>query len=492
MSAALLIRPGRTTLADWRAIYRGAPVSLDPIARADVEAGVAGLALAQGREAGPSVAEGAAAGPSVVDFIQKSGDHLPAGLVRLILGLKVASLGQGLSGVRWAVVAQLAECLGQGILPAIPESNAGDRLALSHLFGLLTGAVEVFGDRKPRSAAKALKKAGLAPVNLTATERAALVSGSQPSTAFALAGLFAAERVFQSSLVACALSLTSIGSGAVLHRRVHRLRRQPGEIAVAEALRSLLGSEGGLVPDAAREAATAPATLESRRMTAQLGACLDLLRDAGETLQRAANAVSEGPLVLWQTGEIVAGVEDTSCVQLAGDLTALALCETGLMAERRVGLVSGYGAGADGHAPGGSPPVAMVGGFNAENRQRALPIALGFNAGEGHAAAQAGGGRLLSAAGTAALVLAVEVLVAASAGVGRPGNRPGPLDVIRTTLRERLPQITGEGGFAPTDLAGAAELIRSGDLAAPFTELLPGLVPRPVETPPLGARRNRQ
>ena len=43
-SAAIELRPGVTPLADWRDVYRGAPLTLDPIARADVEAGRAALA----------------------------------------------------------------------------------------------------------------------------------------------------------------------------------------------------------------------------------------------------------------------------------------------------------------------------------------------------------------------------------------------------------------------------------------------------------------
>ena len=44
------LRPGLTPLADWRAIYRGAAVTLDPIARADVEAGRAALAAILSQE----------------------------------------------------------------------------------------------------------------------------------------------------------------------------------------------------------------------------------------------------------------------------------------------------------------------------------------------------------------------------------------------------------------------------------------------------------
>ena len=36
-----------------------------------------------------------------------------------------------------------------------------------------------------------------------------------------------------------------------------------------------------------------------------MGACLDLLRQAAATLERAANAVTEDELVLWQSEEII-------------------------------------------------------------------------------------------------------------------------------------------------------------------------------------------
>ena len=41
MSPGILLRPGAMALADWRAIYFGAPVALDEGCRAAVEAGAA-------------------------------------------------------------------------------------------------------------------------------------------------------------------------------------------------------------------------------------------------------------------------------------------------------------------------------------------------------------------------------------------------------------------------------------------------------------------
>jgi hypothetical protein len=40
--ADVVLRPGQTTLADWRAIYRGARVTLDPACHVAVSAGARG------------------------------------------------------------------------------------------------------------------------------------------------------------------------------------------------------------------------------------------------------------------------------------------------------------------------------------------------------------------------------------------------------------------------------------------------------------------
>ena len=57
-----------------------------------------------------------------------------------------------------------------------------------------------------RMACEALAGAGLAPVALGPKEGLALLNGTQFSTANALAGLFEAERLFQSALLTGALA----------------------------------------------------------------------------------------------------------------------------------------------------------------------------------------------------------------------------------------------------------------------------------------------
>src|SRR3546814_12230376 len=90
-------------------------------------------------------------------------------------------------------------------------------------------------------AAEALRRVGLKPLSLGPKEGLALLNGTQVSTALALAGLFQAEHVFGSALVAGGLSVDAMkGSDAPFDPRIHEMRGQKGQIAVGGALRCLL------------------------------------------------------------------------------------------------------------------------------------------------------------------------------------------------------------------------------------------------------------
>ena len=475
-AAAVFLRPGFATLADWRNIYRGAPVALDPISRADVEAGAAALQAVLSREDTQGRGDDRDVGPTVVELLNKGGEPLPAAIVRLAVALKLASLGQGASGASWRLVETIESCLRHDLLPAVPAGNASDRLAFAHLASILTGAGEVASGQKRTPSSKALKKLGLAPARLTEAERRAILSGTQLSTAFALAGLFEAERVFQSGLVAGALSAHSArAADPPLHPSIARIQRHPGGIDVAAALRKLLPAGAHL----ARQDAP-PEWGNVRRNQARMGACLDLLRQAGVTLERQANAVTERRLVLWQTEEIADAVEETSAVALASDLIAMAIREIGGMSEERIRATAERPNGSSADAGAGSTgPLAMAAGFVAENRDRAGRAGLAGEAQDEGNSAGDGVRRLLPMAGTAALVVAIEVLAAASAN-DDPQEARGPLKGAWELLRTSLLGPGREISVAAADLAGAAELVRSGALAAAVDIPLPSIVPSPA------------
>ena len=71
-----------------------------------------------------------------------------------------------------------------------------------------------------------------------------------------------------------------------------------------------------------------------------MGACLDLLRQAATTLLIEANGVSDNPLIFADTDEALSGGNfHAEPVAFAADMIALAICEIGSLAERRIALL---------------------------------------------------------------------------------------------------------------------------------------------------------
>src|SRR5690606_29732366 len=119
----------------------------------------------------------------------------------------------------------------------------------------------------------------LAPFELRPKEGLALLNGTQVSTALALIGLFRAERLLAAGLVASALSLEAIqGSVKPFDERIHTARGQPGQIAVAAAMRELL--EGSQIVPSHADCGRVQDPYSIRCVPQVMGACLDNLMHA--------------------------------------------------------------------------------------------------------------------------------------------------------------------------------------------------------------------
>ena len=162
------------------------------------------------------------------------GDPLPENVVRLIMSLKLLSLGRGASGVRRKLVELIEGMIANGVIPVIPEKGSvgasGDLAPLAHMTSIMLGHGEatVAGKRLP--GADALRSVGLEPIALEAKEGLALINGTQVSTALALAGLFRAKRALRAAIVTGALSTDApMGPPAPFAEALHTLRGHAGQ-----------------------------------------------------------------------------------------------------------------------------------------------------------------------------------------------------------------------------------------------------------------------
>jgi len=271
-----------------------------------------------------------------------TGRALDDAVVRLVLVTKAVSLARGHSGVAPAIADALLALANAQVLPVIPAKGSvgasGDLAPLAHLACVLMGEGQASHRGRLVSGCHALQAIGLVPFVLGPKEGLALLNGTQVSTSLALAALFAAENVFAAALVAGALSLEALkGSVRPLDARIHAARGQPGQIAVAAALRAL--HAGSAIDASHPHCARVQDPYSIRCMPQVMGACLDQLRHAAGVLAIEANAASDNPLVFADGDVISGGNFHAEPVAFAADGMALAVAEIGAMSERRIALL---------------------------------------------------------------------------------------------------------------------------------------------------------
>jgi histidine ammonia-lyase len=497
---ALTLTPGRATLADWRAIADGASVELDPAALSAIEASaravdaiiargepVYGINTGFGKLASVHIAAGDLAALQrniVLSHAAGVGEPMRPASVRLMMALKVASLGRGASGVRPATIGMLEAMLARDVIPVIPSQGSvgasGDLAPLAHLAAAMLGIGDVKCDGETMPAAAALARAGLSVVTLGPKEGLALLNGTQFSTAEAILGLFAIERVFRAALVTGALSTDAAkGSDTPFDARVHALRGHRGQIEVASALRALMAGSAIRASHLTNDDRVQdPYCLRCQPQV--MGAVLDLTRQAAATLATEANGVSDNPLIFAETNEALSGGNfHGEPVAFAADMLALAVCEVGSLAERRIAML--IDPALSGLPAFLTPRPGLNSGFMvaqvtsaalvSENKQRAFPasvdsIPTSANQ-EDHVSMAAHGARRLAAmAENATNVVAIELLAAAQGcDFHAPLRSSAPLERVRARLREKVPSLDHDRYLAP-DIAAAAALVRSGAIAA--------------------------
>jgi histidine ammonia-lyase len=209
-----------------------------------------------------------------------------------------------------------------------------------------------------------------------------------------------------------------------------------------------------------------------------VGAALDLLAMAAGTLGIEANAVTDNPLVLGD-GQIVSGGNfHAEPVAFAADLIALAIAETGAIAQRRIALMVDPTLSFD-LPPFLTPDPGLNSGFMiaevtsaalmSENKHLANPCSTDSTPTsanqEDHVSMAAHGARRLARMNAnLAHILGIEALAAAQ-GIGfrAPLATSPRLAQAIAAIRAVSPALGPDRSLAP-DIAAAADLVRSGAL----------------------------
>ena len=497
MTTTFKIVPGNLTLAELRAARDGHfHFELDPNAWAEIRAGAATVEkiVAKGNPAyGINTGFGKLANTHIpadqLETLQRNlvlshsagvGAPLADEVVKLVMILKVASLARGRSGVRPLIIEALLRLLNVGVYPLIPSKGSvgasGDLAPLAHMSALLLGFGEAHVGGKKLGARDALVAAGLSPITLAPKEGLALLNGTQVSTALAIHGLFQIENVFAAAMVAGAMSVdAAMGSDTPFDARIHDLRGQPGQIHTAAIYRSLLaGSEirhSHLVGD---DKVQDPYSLRCQPQV--MGACLDVMRSAMQTLAIECNGVTDNPLVFPDSGDVLSGGNfHAEPVAMAADQLAIAVAEIGALSERRTALLVDPGLS-------GLPPFLVNdSGLNSgymmaqvtaaalasENKSLAHPASVdslptSANQEDHVSMATFAARRLTDMAVNTANIVAIELLAAAQGIDLRLPLKTSPaLRDAHGRVRERVSFYAQDRLLAP-DIAATASLIQGG------------------------------
>jgi histidine ammonia-lyase len=417
------------------------------------------------------------------------GQPLRPGVVRLALCLKVISLAQGYSGVTPELIDRLIVMLANDMVPVIPEKGSvgasGDLAPLAHLALTLIGEGQVHFRGAILPTGQALDAMQLEPLKLEAKEGLALLNGTQISTALALDAVLEAERNLANAILIGAISVdAALGSYVPFDERIHRVRPHPGQQKVAAIFRGLLDDSEINRSHALCDRVQDPYSLRCQPQV--LGACLDQLQHASEVFLREAVSVSDNPLIMPETGEILSGGNfHGEPIALAADTVALAIAEVGALSERRIAMLI------DSSISELPPFLVEDAGLNSgfmvahvtaaslasENKSLAHPASIdslptSANQEDHVSMATFAARRLAGINDNTQLILAIEYLAAVQGlEFRRPLRSTRSIEGAVEILRQEVPFWSTDREFAP-DIQIAARLLAEGKPAKPVPPLL--------------------
>ncbi len=301
-----------------------------------------------------------------------TGPALPHEIVRGAMLVRANTLSKGFSGVRPEVVQTILDMLNLDVIPVVPSQgsmgSSGDLCPLSHLALVFTtderdiesesGWAEFNGMRM--SGKQAMEKAHLRRIILGPKEGLAINNGATFSAAIGALVVNEAQYLQKVASAAIAMSLEALlGCSSAYDARIHESRGQPGQISVAQEIRTLVS--GSTLVDATDRIQDA----YSLRCAPQVhGAVLDAIQYTHSVILREINAATDNPLI-FDAGESLSGGNfHGEPIGLVMDFLGISLAELGAISERRIYRLI------DGKTNVGLPPMLVD-----------TPEAVGLNSG---------------------------------------------------------------------------------------------------------------
>lgn len=272
------------------------------------------------------------------------GDPVEDDIVRIMLLVKLQSLAQGFSGVRPAVLEQIAFFINNDILPIIPQKGSvgasGDLAPLAHLTLALIGEGDVIYLGRRQTAASVLDRLNRDILHLEAKEGLAILNGTQSMVSHGIAALLRSETLLKSAELIIAASVDAIkGSADPFHPAIQQAKGSSFNAGTARRIATYLSDSD--INHSHQHCGKVQDPYSFRCAPQVMGAIWEAYDHVKNILVRESNSVSDNPLIFPDEDRVLSGGNfHGESPALVMDYLAMAVSEIGAISERRIALMT--------------------------------------------------------------------------------------------------------------------------------------------------------
>ena len=266
------------------------------------------------------------------------GPPLPTPIVRAAMGVRLAGIARGGSGMTLEAARTYAAMLDAGVHPIMPTDGSVGASDLMHMTAVALvmigeGAAEYQGMRL--SGAEAMRRAGIPTITLQAKEGLGAISANGVSIGQGALVVARAARLAAAADLVGAASMEALGANpSIIEPAVAGAKPIGGQVDAAAHLRRLLRGSSILGPGAA---SSVQDPLSIRVVPQVHGAFRELGRFAHEAVEAELAAMDDNPLVVIDEGRMISnGNFHPMLMALAFDALRPAIAHVGQLSDRRM------------------------------------------------------------------------------------------------------------------------------------------------------------